>query len=115
MAPSQSEVAEEALANSYDDSTNSERAIVLHSINKYDWEELWRSLVAGCVQSCANAWSKILGTLHKASPHCCSQALTVSADTDAVVSCLSSILPLKVPPAPVELTPEQVGHKNYSS
>ena len=59
LAPSQSDIDSETLPTSYSGHENSERAIVPRSINKYDWEELWRSLVHGCVQSCANAWSKL--------------------------------------------------------
>lgn len=59
LAPSQSDVDSDALPTSSSGHENSERAIVPRSINKYDWEQLWRALIQGCVQSCANAWSKL--------------------------------------------------------
>ncbi|KAL3144462.1 hypothetical protein ABBQ32_004205 [Trebouxia sp. C0010 RCD-2024] len=82
LAPSQSDVDSDALPTSSSGHENSERAIVPRSINKYDWEQLWRALIQGCVQSCANAWN-------------------------TVVTCLSSVLPLRVAHSPIELTQTQ--------
>lgn len=59
LAPSQSDVDSDALPTSSIGHENSERAIVPRSINKYDWEQLWRALIQGCVQSCASVWSKL--------------------------------------------------------
>ena len=70
LAPSQSEDPAESLPTSYSEYDSSARAMVPHSINRYNWEELWRSLIAGCVQSCAEAWSKsCLSATAKASTH----------------------------------------------
>ena len=56
LSPEQNDLSQPTTSSHNEEDTR--RAIVPHSINKYDWEDLWRSLVAGCVQTCTTAWRK---------------------------------------------------------
>ena len=113
LAPSQSDVDSEALPASYSDHENSQCAIVPHSINRYDWEELLRALVYGCVQSCANIWSKgkqclLQGSILKQHFVLLRIYQCHHPSADTLVTCLSSVVPLGQAVSPVELTQTQV-------
>ena len=58
LAPEQADLDLPSASSHEAEQEDINRAIVPRSINKYDWEQLWRSLVTGCVQTCTSAWSE---------------------------------------------------------